>query len=64
MDALLVVPAPMKAMNEERPHRNFKGFPIRNHFRAAADGEKIHTYLQTLRQHQSVSRKELQADKS
>jgi hypothetical protein len=54
----------MKAMNEERPHRNFKGFPIRNHFRAAADGEKIHTYLQTLRQHQSVSRKELQADKS
>jgi hypothetical protein len=25
MDALLVVPAPMKAMNEERPHRNFKG---------------------------------------
>ena len=20
----------MKAMNEERPHRNFKGFPIRN----------------------------------
>jgi hypothetical protein len=25
MDALLVVPAPMKALNEERPHRNFKG---------------------------------------
>jgi hypothetical protein len=23
MDALLVVPAPMKAINEERPHRNF-----------------------------------------
>jgi hypothetical protein len=31
MDALLVVPAPMKAINEERPQRNFKGFPIRNH---------------------------------
>jgi len=25
MDALLVVPAPMKAINKERPHRNFKG---------------------------------------
>jgi hypothetical protein len=25
-------------------------------FRAAADGEKIHTYLQTLQQQQSVSR--------
>ena len=54
----------MKAMNEERPHRNFKGFPIRNHFRAAADGEKIHTYLQTLQQQQSISSEELQADKS
>ena len=33
-------------------------------FRAAADGEKIHTYLQTLQQQQSVSREELQVDKS
>ena len=33
-------------------------------FRAAADGEKIHTYLQTLRQQQSVSREELQVEKS
>jgi antirestriction protein ArdC len=33
-------------------------------FRAAADGEKIHTYLQTLQQQQSVSSEELQADKS
>jgi putative DNA primase/helicase len=33
-------------------------------FRAAADGEKIHTYLQTLQQQQHVSREELQVDKS
>ena len=33
-------------------------------FRAAADGEKIHTYLQSLQQQQSISREELQADKS
>ena len=33
-------------------------------FRAAADGEKIHTYLQTLQQQQSISSEELQADKS
>ena len=34
-------------------------------FRAAADGEKIHTYLlQSLQQQQSVSREELQVDKS
>jgi antirestriction protein ArdC len=33
-------------------------------FRAAADGEKIHTYLQTLQEQQSVSREELQVDKS
>ena len=33
-------------------------------FRATADGEKIHTYLQTLQQKQSVSRTELQVDKS
>ena len=34
-------------------------------FRAAADGEKIHTYLlQGLQQQQSVSREELQVDKS
>src|SRR5208337_2456677 len=33
-------------------------------FRAAADGEKIHTYLQTLQQQQSVSMEELQVDKS
>jgi hypothetical protein len=32
-------------------------------FRAAADGEKIHTYLQSLQQQQSVSA-ELQADRS
>jgi Zincin-like metallopeptidase len=32
-------------------------------FRAAADGEKIHSYLQSLQQQQSVSA-ELQADKS
>ena len=33
-------------------------------FRAAADGEKIHTYLQTVQEQQSVSREELQVDKS
>jgi hypothetical protein len=33
-------------------------------FRAAADGEKIHTYLQTFQQQQSVSREEPQVDKS
>jgi hypothetical protein len=34
-------------------------------FRAAADGEKIHNYLlQGLQQQQSVSREELQVDKS
>ena len=33
-------------------------------FRATADGERIHTYLQTLQQKQSVSRTELQVDKS
>jgi len=33
-------------------------------FRAAADGEKIHTYLQSFQQQQSISNKELQADKS
>jgi hypothetical protein len=32
-------------------------------FRAAADGEKIHSYLQSLQQQQSVSA-ELQADRS
>jgi putative DNA primase/helicase len=32
-------------------------------FRAAADGEKIHSYLQSLQQQQSIS-KELPADKS
>jgi Zincin-like metallopeptidase len=31
-------------------------------FRAAADGEKIHTYLQSLQQQQSVSRDQRQAD--
>jgi putative DNA primase/helicase len=33
-------------------------------FRAAADGEKIHTYLQSLQQQQSVSGEEQQDDKS
>jgi antirestriction protein ArdC len=33
-------------------------------FRAAADGEKIHTYLQSLQQQQSISSEELQTDKS
>jgi hypothetical protein len=33
-------------------------------FRAAADGEKIHTYLQSFQQQQSISCEELQADKS
>ena len=33
-------------------------------FRAAADGEKIHTYLQSLQQQQSISSEELQPDKS
>ena len=33
-------------------------------FRAAADGEKIHTYLQSFQQQQSISSEELQADKS
>ena len=33
-------------------------------FRAAADGEKIHTYLQSLQQQQSLSGEELQDDKS
>jgi phosphoribosylformylglycinamidine (FGAM) synthase-like enzyme len=33
-------------------------------FRAAADGEKIHTYLQSLQQQQSLSDDELQANKS
>jgi len=33
-------------------------------FRAAADGEKIHTYLQSLQQQQSLSDEELQGDKS
>src|SRR5271166_3468051 len=33
-------------------------------FRAAADGEKIHTYLQSLQQQQSISGAELQDDKS
>jgi hypothetical protein len=32
-------------------------------FRAAADGEKIHTYLQSLQQQQSIPSEELQADK-
>jgi hypothetical protein len=34
------------------------------YFRAAADGEKIHTYLQSFQQQQSISSEELQADKS
>jgi hypothetical protein len=33
-------------------------------FRAAADGEKIHIYLETLQQQKSVSREDLQVDKS
>ena len=33
-------------------------------FDGAGNGEKIHTYLQTLQQQQSVSREELQVDKS
>ena len=33
-------------------------------FRAAADGEKIHTFLQNFQQQQSISSEELQADKS
>ena len=33
-------------------------------FRAAADGEKIHTYLQSLQQQQSISGEERQDDKS
>jgi hypothetical protein len=33
-------------------------------FRAAADGEKIHTYLQSIQQQQSIPSEELQADKS
>ena len=33
-------------------------------FRAAADGEKIHTYLQSFQQQQSIPSEELQADKS
>ena len=33
-------------------------------FRAAADGEKIHTYLQSFQQQQSIPGEELQADKS
>ena len=33
-------------------------------FRAAADGEKIHTYLETLQQQQSVSADELHVGKS
>jgi putative DNA primase/helicase len=33
-------------------------------FRAAVDGEKIHTYLQSLQQQQSISREELQTEKS
>ena len=32
--------------------------------RAAADGEKIHTYLQSLQRQQSLSGEQLQADKS
>ena len=34
------------------------------YFRAAADGEKIHTYLQSFQQQQSISSEELQAHKS
>ena len=33
-------------------------------FRAASDGEKIHTYLQSLQQQQSISGEERQDDKS
>jgi len=33
-------------------------------FRAAAEGEKIHTYLQGLQQRQSISSEELRTDKS
>jgi len=33
-------------------------------FRAAADGEKIHTYLQSLQQQQSLSDEQLPTDKS
>ena len=33
-------------------------------FRAAADGEKIHTYLQSFQQQQSISGEEPQTDKS
>jgi hypothetical protein len=33
-------------------------------FRAAADGEKIHTYLKSLQQQQSIRSEELQANKS
>jgi predicted short-subunit dehydrogenase-like oxidoreductase (DUF2520 family) len=33
-------------------------------FRAAADGEKIHTYFQSLQQQQSIPSEELQTDKS
>ena len=33
-------------------------------FRAAADGEKIHTYLQSLQQQQSLSAEQLPTDKS
>jgi hypothetical protein len=33
-------------------------------FRAAADGEKIHTHLQSLQQQQSISGEERQDDKS
>src|SRR6516164_7660847 len=33
-------------------------------FRSAPDGEKIHTYLQSLQQQQSISSEELQTDKS
>jgi putative DNA primase/helicase len=33
-------------------------------FRAAADGEKIHTYLQSLQQQQSLSGEQLSTDKS
>jgi hypothetical protein len=33
-------------------------------FRAAAEGEKIHTYLQSRQRQQSISSEELQADKS
>jgi Zincin-like metallopeptidase len=33
-------------------------------FRAAADGEKIHTYIQSFQQRQSIPSEELQDDKS